>query len=459
MKKKQATTEKHYSPRAVLVAIGMKLRALKLLQPIEELVKIRQKTIKYSPVQKLMDGLITILAGAHGFCEINTRLRSDPALQRAFGRSGCAEQSVVQETLDACSATNVKQMEQGTAQIFRAQSLAYRHNYKQYWQVLDIDMTGLPCGSKSVKAHKGYFSKAGIRHGRQLGRVIAAEYEEVVVDKLYNGNVQLLTAQRSLVRAAAEALDLEEAKRKRTIIRVDAGGGSVDEVNWLLGNDYQAHCKDFSSARAKNLAKTVKEWVSDPSTAGRELGWVNEPGEDYIRPVRRLALRWKKKNGQMNYAVIISTLEPRDVILLTKQPIDRVSNKRAVMGAYAAFYNQRGGTVEIEIKEDKQGVGMTKRSKKRFEAQQMVVLLNSLAHNLLVWSRRWLSATTPKLREYGFLRLVRDAFQVSGFVELDARGKVIKIVLNQKAAWAKRCINALNALLKPERVSVILGET
>jgi len=252
---------------------------------------------------------------------------------------------------------------------------------------------------------------------------------------------------------------LDEAKRKRTIIRVDAGGGSVDEVNWLLGADYQLHCKDLSSARAKNLAATVKAWVSDPHTPGRELGWVNEPGDEYIRPLRRLALRWKKKNGQMKYAVILSTLEPRDVILLTKQPVDRVGDERAVMGGYAAFYNQRGGTVEIEIKEDKQGVGMTKRSKKRFEAQQMVVQLNSLAHNLIVWSRRWLSVATPKLREYGFLRLVRDAFQVSGLVELDARGKVIKIVLNQKAAWAKRCISALNALLKPEHVAVILGET
>jgi hypothetical protein len=44
--------------------------------------------------------------------------------------------------------------------------------------------------------------------------------------------------------------------------------------------------------------------------------------------------------------------------------------------------------MEIEIKEDKQGIGMRKRSKKRFEAQQMVVLLNSLAHNLIVLSRR-----------------------------------------------------------------------
>ena len=89
----------------------------------------------------------------------------------------------------------------------------------------------------------------------------------------------------------------------------------------------------------------------------------------------------------------------------------------------------------------------------------MVVLLNGLAHNLIVWSRRWLSGATPKLREFGFIRQVRGAFQASGLVELDAHGKVIKIVLNQMAAWAKSCISALKALLKPERVSVILGET
>jgi hypothetical protein len=43
--------------------------------------------------------------------------------------------------------------------------------------------------------------------------------------------------------------------------------------------------------------------------------------------------------------------------------------------AYAHLYDKRGGTIEIEIREDKQGVGLTKRSKKRFEGQQMVMLL------------------------------------------------------------------------------------
>jgi hypothetical protein len=41
-----------------------------------------------------------------------------------------------------------------------------------------------------------------------------------------------------------------------------------------LGNDYQLYCKDYSSICAKTLTATVTEWVSDPHTPRRELGWV-----------------------------------------------------------------------------------------------------------------------------------------------------------------------------------------
>jgi hypothetical protein len=41
--------------------------------------------------------------------EINKRLKADPGLHRAFGRMGCAEQPVVQDTFDACTAENVAQ--------------------------------------------------------------------------------------------------------------------------------------------------------------------------------------------------------------------------------------------------------------------------------------------------------------------------------------------------------------
>lgn len=139
------STTKTFTGSASLAAIGIKLRALKLFDPIENMVQIAQKTIKDSPSDKLSDAFISLLAGAHGLVEINTRLRADAALQQAFGRSRCAEQSVVQDTLNASTAENVEQMQQAMDTIYRQQSQGYQHDYQASFQVLDVDMSGLPC--------------------------------------------------------------------------------------------------------------------------------------------------------------------------------------------------------------------------------------------------------------------------------------------------------------------------
>jgi hypothetical protein len=94
---------------------------------VQQQVHIAQKTVTHTPVQKLYDAFVAILAGAHGLVEINKRLRSDPGLQAAFGRQACAEQSVVQETLDACTETNVEQMHDAMDTISRCHSPGYRH--------------------------------------------------------------------------------------------------------------------------------------------------------------------------------------------------------------------------------------------------------------------------------------------------------------------------------------------
>ncbi len=282
---------KHFTGCASLAAVGVKLRQLDLFGPIRQSVQIAQKTVKHTPIEKLYDAFISRLPGAHGLVEINTRLRADPALQTAFGRSRCAEQSVVQETLDACTAENVKQMEQAMDSIYRQHSQGYRHAYAQQYQILDVDMSGMPCGPKAAFASKGYFAKQRNRRGRQLGRVLATRYEEVVTDRLFDGTTQLTKALQPLMQAAEQTLELDESKRERTLVRVDAGGGSLDDVNWLLARGYQVHCKDYSSARAKRLAQSVQYWIDDPHVEGRQVGWVRMPASDYVRPLRRIAVR------------------------------------------------------------------------------------------------------------------------------------------------------------------------
>jgi hypothetical protein len=391
--------------------------------------------------------------------EINTRVRPDQALQRAFGRQGCAEQSVVQETLSACTQQNVTEMQAAVAELFRAHSAAYRHDYESELQVLDADMSGLPCGKRAEQATKGYFSQERARYGRQLGRVVAAHYEEVVVDQVYPGNVQLTTTLPHLIEEAEQTLLLDEARRKRTVLRIDAGGGSMNGINWLLRRGYHVHCKDFSSRRAAHFALSVHEWYSDPRHQGRQMGWALVKEGDYARPVRRLALRWRKRNGQPCHAMLISTVEPEDVLRLVGRPVEQQQDPQAVLAAYAELYDQRGGTVEIELKESKQGVGLAKRNKKSYTGQQMVVLLGALAHNVIVWAKRWLRERAPKLKRYGVQRLVRDVFQVGGRIELEGRTTVKQIVLNEASALARHCAKSLRALLKAEHVSVILGKT
>ena len=449
---------RHFSPAASLAALGVHLHQIDLFGPIRDTVKIAQKRVRYTPLDKLSDAFISILAGAHGLCEINTRLRSDPVLQHAFGRSACADQSVVQDTLNACSAEQVSQLQSALTTIYRQHSQGYAHDYQAAWQILDADLTGMPCGKKAAFASKGYFPQQRYRRGRQMGRVLASRYHEIVVDQLFNGTTYLRTALRSLITAAEQILELNQSKRARTIVRVDAGGGSVTDINWLLAQGYQVMAKDYSGQRAQKLAQTVTDWVDDPHIEGRQVGWVTAPSDAYVRAVRRIAVRCRKKNGSWGVGVLISTLAPLEVLVVTNQAPEKVRDDAAVLLAYVYFYDARGGGVEIAIKDDKQGLGITKRNKKRFEAQQMVMLLNLLAHNVLIWARGWLAPHLPQIARYGLLRLVRDVWHISGFVERDGHGYLTRIVLNQLAPLAQGLGAALQPLLAPTHVVVSWGQ-
>ncbi len=238
MSKSTTLTTNHFSPAASLAAIGVKMKQLDLFGPIRTIVQIPQKTVKHTPADKLHDALISLLAGAHGLVEINTRLRADPALQHAFGRQACAEQSVVQETLDRCTEGNVAQMQQALDQIYQQHSQGFRHNYRAGFLVLDVDMSGMPCGPKAAFATRGYFAKQRNRRGRQLGRVLASQYEEVVTDRLFAGNVQLTTALQPMPRSGRGNLAVDESETDtdacaRGCRWRDVGRPQLASVSWV----------------------------------------------------------------------------------------------------------------------------------------------------------------------------------------------------------------------------------
>jgi hypothetical protein len=68
-----------FSARASLVALGVHFQRLGLWSVVATHVTIQQKMLKHTPLDKLLDCFINILAGGSGLVEVNTRVRPDPA--------------------------------------------------------------------------------------------------------------------------------------------------------------------------------------------------------------------------------------------------------------------------------------------------------------------------------------------------------------------------------------------
>lgn len=459
----RAQTRSFPTPRASLVALGALIRERHILDPIHHTVHIPQKTCQHSPTDKLDDALIALLAGAHGIYEVNTRLRNDPVLQRAFGRRACAEQSTIQQTLNHATPDNVLQIEQAIEEILLEHSAALWHDYSKHYQLLDVDLSGLPCGKKAPFATKGYFDGQRHRRGRQLGRVLASRYDEVLVDQIYPGSTHLGPVVSVLLSRAACLLGLAQeqalSKRARTLVRIDGGGGGMENINWLLAQDYQVLTKDYSSVRAAKLAQSVVRWVEDPRCAGRQLGWVLTPSREYVRPVLRIAVRCRQKSGQWRTAVLITSLWPEEALAEVRLSAEEWRHPDAEMLALVYLYDARGGGVETSFAGDKQGLGMTKRVKRHWEGQQMLTQLGMLAHNLVVWTRRWLAGVEPKLGRLGIMRMVRDVYQLHGRVSLNGWGQLVRIEIVASIPLARRVARACRALFDMQTIVIILGKT
>ena len=212
-------------------------------------------------------------------------------------------------------------------------------------------MSGWGCGKKAEFASQGYFAnQQRNRRGRQLGRVLATPYQEVVVDRLFAGNRQLNTTLQELVEAAEATLELTQEQRAHCLLRIDAGGGSAPNLNWLLERGYGVLGKGCSGQQARRLAQTVQEWVTDPHLPEREIGWVTEAPTDFVRPVRRVAVRCPKPNGQWGVGVLICWLPDRDILHLAGLPPQAAADPHAVLLGLLWLYDQRGEALRPALK-------------------------------------------------------------------------------------------------------------
>ena len=428
-----------YSSYAGLAAVGLWIQAEGIWARVTGRVRIKQKKVKHTPHEKLLDALMHILSGGDRLVTINSGIRCDEGLQRAFGRSRCAEQSVVSTTLDRCDEETVVQMKGVLKDLNRAYSQSYGHNYQHQWQLLDVDMTGLRCGRQAEGATKGFFSEKKGGRGRQLGRVTASLYQEIVCEQLYPGKRQLEKSLPELIEMASEVLELTDEQKQRTIIRIDGGGGSDHNLNQLMRAGYRVVAKAHNWQRCRKLAQTVTTWHPDPTRPEREVALVPDP-HPYVRDTVQVVIRQRKRSGQWRYALLISDLPTETLCWLARRPVRNQPTSDEHMWALLGAYDKRSGGIETNFKESKQGLGLNKRNKRRFTAQEMLVLLAQLAHNLIVWVRH---RAHTKPTSVGIKRFTRDIFRIPGRLEFGPHHRIVKITFNTKHPCAKPWLDAI----------------
>jgi hypothetical protein len=398
------------SAHASLCLLGEYLCRTGFFRPLEQGVKLHQKVRRYTPVQKLEMVFVSLLAGAKTIYQTGTPLRVDPALQAAFGLPGCAEQSVLAETLDAATDADVAALRQVVEASFIQYSQARRHDFRRAVLVLDVDLSPLPTSKRAEGATRGYMGRCRSKTGRKLVRVRAADYQETVWEEVLPGNtVETLAVLQQAVAATERLLGVEgdsvdaAAKRARIELRLDSGWGSEEVIQWLLGRGYHVTGKFKSTARVRKLVRPITAWEPTGSP-GREVARVPAPVA-LARPCAQYAVRTPSKDKPGGYY---------QAVLFT-------SRLDLGMQAVVDHYDARAG-MEADLKGDKRGLGLGVLRKQKLAAQRLVVLLGQWAHNVLIWARRWLARGAPRLASFGIVRLVQEVCAVPGRVKLTAAG-------------------------------------
>ncbi|HZS85867.1 MAG TPA: hypothetical protein VFE42_00055 [Chloroflexota bacterium] len=432
------------SAHASLCVLGAYLRREGFFTPLEERVQIKQKVLKYTAVHKLEMLFVGLLAGAKAVSHTARTVRVDPALCTAFGLPGCADQSVIADTLDAASEADVAAVREAVGLIFGRYSQAQRHDYERAPLVLDVDLSPLPASARAEGSTRGYMGRHRSKTGRKLVRVRAAPYQETVWETVVPGRTaESLSVLQEALSAAEELLGLAgddpaaQARRARTEIRLDSGWGTDTILTWLLARGYQVTGKFRSPARVKKLIKDIAAW-QPTSSPGREVAAVPQP-IPFDRPLRQYAVRTPSAHAPSgSYHAVLFT---------TRTDLS--------MSAVVDHYDGRAG-MEADLKGDKRGLGLGIICKRRWSAQMVVVLLMQLAHNVLIWARAWLAHQAPRVRACGIVRLIAEVWAVPGRVKL-REGQVQRVRLRSSHPRARDVYTGLRPLLTPGQTLALLG--
>src|SRR5438093_5792359 len=262
--------------RASLCALGESLKRHCVFAPLQEQVQVPQKTVWYRPIDKVLDGLLGILCGAKTLSQSNITIRVDPAVQRACGRTGCAEQSTIARTLPASTPETVDQLSRVSWYALKRSGQPPHHRYAERLLWVDVDVTPLPIGAQAEGSERTWMGRNRSKTGRKILRWTASAYREILHETLLRGKASAVPALKTALGALETRLGWTRERRQRIVLRLDGGFGTTDGLNWLLSRGSQVVAKIRHSGRVRQLRQTLGPW-HPTSSPGREIAAVLPP--------------------------------------------------------------------------------------------------------------------------------------------------------------------------------------
>lgn len=217
------------------------------------------------------------------------------------------------------------------------------------------------------------------------------------------------------------------AQKGRSVLRSDAGFGGDANVNAALQAGWQVLAKGKGGLRPQAFARRVAAEAWQDLGQQRWAAPVPQP-PTYLRPTQQLVLRWLTDHGKDKYATVVCSVPAWTLTQLVDHYDDR-------------------GQCETEIQADKAALKMAKRRKKRLAAQEALLLLTDLAHNLLAWTSHWMFPAADPLACFGLTRLTEDVLCLPGRLIFDDQGCLVEVQLNHLHPLAEHAARGLQRLL------------
>jgi DDE family transposase len=284
-----------HTGRASLCALGEYLRRRCFFAPRREQVTIPQKTVRYRPIDKILDALVGLLCGAKTMAQSHVTIRTDPAVQRAFGRTGCADQSTIARTLRACTVDTIAQLTRVSWYYLKRYGAAPRHRFSEALLWVDSDLTPMPIGAKAEGSERTWMGRNRSKTGRKTLRITASQYREIRHETLLRGKETAGPALKAAIQEVETHLGWSRERRAQIVLRMDGGFGTTEVLHWLLSRGYQVVAKISHSGRVHQWRQHLGPWQPTASP-GREIAAILRP-QRFGRTTRQWVMRTPQEQG------------------------------------------------------------------------------------------------------------------------------------------------------------------